>query len=414
MKIAIFLGSGLQTLGGGFTFESEILNALFEFTECSNHRFVICHQDKVDYLPDIYSKNFESISLQCSVLQRLYIEVTGPVKAFFEKIRNSRYPLKVKLTTKGWIEDWMVKKLVSRGIDLILYLTPYQVPVMDLPYISVLWDLAHRIHPYFPEVSQIGEWETREKFYGTTLRRATKIITGTDAGKGEIKKFYQVPSERIHILPFPTPEFALGSPALPRVNVLVKYGLPSQYLFYPAQFWPHKNHVGLLKAVKLLSQQYNLKLPLVLVGSDKGNKDYVQQVVTKLDLANQVHFLGFVPREDLVALYQHAFAMAFVSFLGPDNLPPLEAFALECPVIAADVSGAREQLGDAALLVNPTDHDEIARVIMSLWQDSMLRQELIRRGLDRAKRWTVKDYVQGLFKIIDDFIPIHECWGEAK
>ena len=143
----------------------------------------------------------------------------------------------------------------------------------------------------------------------------------------------------------------------------------------------------------------------------KENEQYVRQIAAELDLITQVHFLGFVPQQDLISIYRNAFALTFLSFFGPDNLPPLEAFALGCPVVASNVSGAQEQLGDAALLVNPRDPEHIAKAIKLLHDDPTLYQTLIQRGLERASRWTGEDYVKGVLSILDEFEPIRRCWS---
>jgi glycosyltransferase involved in cell wall biosynthesis len=147
-----------------------------------------------------------------------------------------------------------------------------------------------------------------------------------------------------------------------------------------------------------------------LVGSDKGNLDYIKKLTKDLELAEQVHFLGFVPQEDLISLYHNAFALTYLSFFGPENLPPLEAFALGCPVIASRVSGAEEQLSDAAIFVDPSRPDDIARAIESLYKNPDLRNTLINRGLERASSWTGEDYIRGIFFMLDQFEPIRSCW----
>ena len=248
---------------------------------------------------------------------------------------------------------------------------------IDLPYMAIVWDLQHRLQPWFPEVSSGGTWRQRETFYGEYLRRATFIIAGTDAGRMEIERFYQVTSNRIKILPHPTPAFTLNAKESDVAGVLKKYGLRSNYLFYPAQFWSHKNHVNLLLAAAALKREHQIDLPVVFVGSNKGNEEYVREFAAQLQPAIDVAFLGFVPVEDLVALYRGAFALAYVTFFGPENLPPLEAFALGCPVIASDVSGAREQLGDAALFVDPRNPIEIAGPSNNAHDDDNLRRTLI-------------------------------------
>jgi glycosyltransferase involved in cell wall biosynthesis len=146
------------------------------------------------------------------------------------------------------------------------------------------------------------------------------------------------------------------------------------------------------------------------VGSDKGNQAHVERAAKELGLDTCIHFLGFVSREDLVALYQNAFALAYVSWFGPENLPPLEAFALGCPVVASRIPGAEEQLGPAALFVAPENPEDIAAGIVKLHQDGSLRDRLVAAGTVRARQWTAKDYAAGVLRAIDQLEPVIRCW----
>jgi len=297
------------------------------------------------------------------------------------------------------------------GVEFLWFVGPFAHPV-DVPYLAIVWDLQHRLQPWFPEVASRGEWDDREALYAPHLRRASAVIVGTEAGRSEVERFYQVPSDRIWILPHPTPRFALEPPEGDGKDVLERYRIPEGYLLYPAQFWPHKNHANLLLAVQRLRDEDGLVVPLVFPGSDQGSRAHIDRLVARLGLTDQVHFVGFVSQDDLVALYRNAFALAYVSFFGPENLPPLEAFALGCPVMASDVPGAREQLGDAALLADPRRPEHLAQAIRRLHQDAALRQTLVERGRARAVRWTARDFVRGVFAILDEFEPIRRCWGK--
>ncbi|PYK03966.1 MAG: hypothetical protein DME66_10980 [Verrucomicrobia bacterium] len=159
-----------------------------------------------------------------------------------------------------------------------------------------------------------------------------------------------------------------------------------------------------------LKQKYNLRLPVVFTGSDQGNESYIRQLVQTLQLDDQVFFLGHVSRPALRVLYQNAFILCYPSFFGPLNLPPLEAFALGCPVIA-DIPGAKQELGDAAMLVNPANEFEIAEALKSVRSDSAKRESLIARGKERARRFTGSDFANGLFDLLDEFQPIRRCWS---
>ena len=124
-----------------------------------------------------------------------------------------------------------------------------------------------------------------------------------------------------------------------------------------------------------------------------------------------MYFPGFVSREELIWLYRHSLALGYVSLFGPDNLPPLEAFALGCPVIAARLQGAEGQLGDAVLFVDPRDEGEIAEAIKRVRSDSEFREELIRKGKDRAAANTPRHYAERIFAVLDDLELYRRCWG---
>jgi glycosyltransferase involved in cell wall biosynthesis len=296
------------------------------------------------------------------------------------------------------------------GVKLAWFLPGGPHEVLDVPYIATVWDLMHRSHPWFPEVSAHGIWEGREGMLRRFLQRASFVIVGTDAGREELRNYYQIPDARIHKLPHPTPAFALEAPTGGEDERIQSFALQRGYLLYPAQFWPHKNHANLLLALKVLKDEHALRPNLVLVGSEKGNFSHVRSLAHAYGVDSQVRFLGFVSQSDLVALYRRALALIYPSFCGPENLPPLEAFALGCPVIAADIAGAREQLGDGALLVDPRSAESIAEAIKSLLEDEKLRHHLAARGMRRAADWTPAKFVRGVLTIFDAFEPVRRCW----
>lgn len=398
MKIGVYSPNASPEIGGGYTFSDELLKALAKYGENAGHQFVLITRGggtPVDIPPHI-----ELLSLSRNKWKD---EVSRIIAEFLRSL-----PLK-----KTCYLTKIEKVISDNKIDMLWYLSQGQYLTLEVPYITVVWDLQHRLQPYFPEVSNRGQWEYRERIYGNLLKRASKIITGTEAGKVEIENFYQIFGERIKILPHPTPSFALEAPETESALILRKYNIPPSFLFYPAQFWPHKNHAGLLYAIKLLRDNYNIVLPVVFVGSNKGNIEYITGLVSILGLQDQVHILGFVTNTDLVALYRQALALTYMTFFGPENLPPLEAFALGCPVIASNVSGAQEQLGDAAILVDPTNENQIAEAIKSIFENQILRDKLIERGKTRALKFTGKDFVTGIFSIINEMAPILRCWGKT-
>lgn len=313
------------------------------------------------------------------------------------------------LKSQRALEEQAILRL---GLDCLWYLHPMERPV-PIPYIATVWDLAHRRLPLFPEVSNTGlKWQGRESTYSSLLPQACRVLTGTSAGKNEIVTYYGVPPENVRVVPFPV-EGRFRNPTAPMDNVRLKYGIKGRFIFYPAQFWPHKNHVNLLFALRRYNDNHADRLHLVLTGSDKGNLAHVMSIAHQLELSAFVHHLGFVSHDDLAALYAQSEALIFPTFFGPDNIPPLEAFATRCPVAASRVQGAEEQLGDAAILFNPADPDDMAEAITRVVDDPHKRSELIDRGLRRVANLTPENYVKGVFEVLDEIEPMRRCWGKT-
>jgi glycosyltransferase involved in cell wall biosynthesis len=186
----------------------------------------------------------------------------------------------------------------------------------------------------------------------------------------------------------------------PNANLARTYELPERFIFYPAQFWAHKNHLRLIEAVRRLRAEFP-DLHLVLAGSKKNGFAAVERKVSSDGLEGVVHFLGFVPESDLAMLYRRAVALVLPTFFGPTNIPPLEAFVVGCPVAASGIYGMPEQLGDAALYFDPLSVDEIVGVLRRLWTDNALRTELGARGRARSAAWGAPQFNQRFATIIE-------------
>jgi len=404
MKIGIYLPDIDPRTGGGFTFVETVLGNAGATADDS---IVVFHYGSSAGLRDkVGEKRIEFHSLAGGPIGRLikktwFGQVTSRLQRPLHQAAGV-FGRKVPMVPASAL-DHAARPL---GIDLMWFPSPMYEQV-DLPYIITIWDVEHRLQPYFPELGAYAEWTWREKLFGDTLRRATFVVTGTHVGRHEIVRFYGVDADRIRLLPHPTPTFALDA----KHTSVAPLRLPvsSPYVFYPAQFWSHKNHVGLLRGVAELKRR-GVKIDVAFVGSDKGNLEHVRERASALDIYDQVHFLGFVERADLVALYRNATALVYASLCGPENLPPLEAMALGCPVIASDIAGAREQLGDAAVLVDMLDPVAIADAIHRVMTDQMARSQLVTKGTARAAKYTHVEFGRDLGAIFDEFRRHRELW----
>jgi glycosyltransferase involved in cell wall biosynthesis len=384
MKIAIFIGE-LQPnqSGGSATFEQSIIKEISSLN--SKHKFFIFYLSEIDLL-DKLKNNISNDEINF-------------INLFSNKVKNSLD---------------LNQELVSRKIDLIWFVSPREeVKNIKIPFIVTIWDLQHRLQSFFPEVSISGwTFDQRESFYQSIIPKASYIIIGNQEGAKQINQFYNYPFERIKTVAMPTPSYVYDLE--PNNKILEKYQLKKdQYLFYPAQFWPHKNHIALLDALKIIKEN-NLNFDLVFTGSDKGNQKYIKQKVKEFSLENEVKFLGFVGRDEIVGLYQNAFCLVFPSMFGPDNIPPLEAMALSCPVICSNSKGMEEQLRDCALFFNPLNPKEIVDQIIKIKNDNSLKLQMVEKGKILAKSVDSKNYIKNVMKIIDEFEPKRRMWSSDE
>lgn len=396
MRIGVYPGSFPPEEGGGHTFVSTVFDGFLSVAASSRHRFVVLSEPlhASALAPRCAAAGVEMHRLRPGgklALALSELKHYSPLAHFLRK-----WPGRIERASR------------ESAVDLVWFVAGLAYEALETPYIGTVWDLQHRLHPWFPEMSSDGYWEHRELVYTRFLRRATHLITGTRIGAEQLRSFYDVAAERISMLAQPAPRIGADTDG---VAPGIAASLPANgYFFYPAQFWAHKNHVNLLHALKLLQERDDLRPPVVFTGSDKGNLAHVKGVAGALGLAARVHFAGFVNAAELVWLYRNALALVYPSFNGPDNLPPLEAFSLGCPVALSDYPGASEQTGDAALRFDPRRPEDIARTLKILMEDANQRQQLIRRGDLRVQQWTAVDYIRGVFAIFDEFENVRRCW----
>jgi glycosyltransferase involved in cell wall biosynthesis len=276
-----------------------------------------------------------------------------------------------------------------------------KVPV---PFMRTIWEANHRIHSMFPEYSYARYgYDGVDGGMAESLARASYVLTGTMEGKRQLIEMFGVHAGKVRVIPLP-------APVLNAANAKSDAVSSGQYILYPSRFWPHKNHVVILEALKILRQEHAIELRCVFTGADQGNLAYVLGYAERLGVRDLIDYRGEVTEEDLALLYKSAFALVYASAVGPDNLPPLEAMALSCPVIAADVPGAREQYDDAALLFNATDERAMAGLLLMLLRDDSIRPQQIARGKARIANLSADNYATAVIRILDEFSAVARAW----
>lgn len=289
-----------------------------------------------------------------------------------------------------------LKYMFSFDIENMLY------RVLRIKHICPICDLMHIYESEFPEVSSRREQRIRNRRFALICKKATCILVDSKIGRNQVVESYAKYAtdldEKIKILPYIPAKYVYdGIEEEPSNLRFVKYA------FYPAQFWTHKNHQNLIKAICKLRDE-GVTVNLVLVGSDQNNLKNIDMLVKAKKLEKQIQYLGFVSDEEIVYLYKHARLLCMPTYFGPTNIPPLEAFVLGCPVAVSNIYAMPEQMGGAALLFNPDSVEEISECIKRLWDDEELCNKLTQEGLKVSKAWGMEQFTERLENIINSLI----------
>jgi glycosyltransferase involved in cell wall biosynthesis len=278
------------------------------------------------------------------------------------------------------------KVLTSHGIDLVYFTSPNTLALFlrELKYIVTLYDICHRDFPEFPETADFAKFQSCDAYNWQVLAQAVLILVDSKLLMSKICAIYGVQQDRVLAMPYGVSHY-IQKRSYDGVTLRGKYKLHKPFLFYPAQFWAHKNHIRILQALYVLKERGHV-VDVAFAGSDKGERAHVEATAVRMGLADQVHFLGFVPSEDLAGLYSEATALVMPTYFGPTNIPPLEAWSLDVPVIYSKHLSAGIEEG--VLAIDADNAESIADAIVRVADDGV-RRDLIaggRRCLERVRQ----------------------------
>lgn len=401
MNIAVIFTKNKQE-GGAFQYALS-LSLLLSKNKSSEYNFIFFTTVKENRA--IFKKyNLNFLYLRWINIDRLFSLISNSwiLSSFFAKAR-------LRIESKF---DRIMKK---HNIDLVYFLNPSDLALAasGFNYIFTIWDLGFLDFREFPEVFANREFERREYLYHNALRKALKIITDSEFTKKNIINKYCLDESKIITMPLlPSVSMSIAEDEFSKnyISIHDKYNIEGKYIFYPAQFWPHKNHIYILEGLKLLKEKYKIKIHAVFTGSDKGNLNFILRKAKEFNIADQIHHLGFVEDKELPYLYAQALALVMPTYFGPTNIPPLEAFTMGCPVLYSDLEGLREQVEDAAFLLDLKNPDSMCQGLLKVIEKVPEIRRFIENGKRKVECLMQKNYYEELKNIFDDYSLKLKTW----
>ena len=352
LRIAIDAHSVGTGLGGNESYATNLIEALAEVDSVNSYTLYVTRREALER----FGNRWPNFSVRATLPHTPLIRI--PLTLSAELRRNPVDVLHVQFTAP---------------------------PFSPCPVVVSIHDLS------FEHLPQTFKWRSRKQLRITvrrSAREAAQVIALSEFGRSDIIASYHVRSENVSVIPLAAPaHFRPVQDEGELQRVRQTYGIEGDYILSVGAIQPRKNLSRLVAAYsRLRTARPEVKLPqLVLVGKCAWLYDETLRTIKELEVSDSVILTGYVREGDLPALYSGALCFVYPSYFEGFGLPPLEAMKCGAPVIVGNKTSLPEVVGDAGVLVDPFDVDQMASAIQRVITDSNLRAQLRVKGLERAK-----------------------------
>ena len=262
-----------------------------------------------------------------------------------------------------------------------------------------IYDLIPLLHPQFCTN------DTTDLIHNVveSIAPEDRVLAISEATKQDLCAYKGIDPSRVFVTPLAadTTRFYPLEDAASRKEVQSKYGIPdAPYVLAVGTLEPRKNLNTVIESFAQLAQQEKGNdLHLVITGNLGWDYDGIFKAIEKLPaLEKRIHITGYVEDGDLAALYSGAMTFVYMSFYEGFGLPPLEAMQCGVPVVTSNTSSLPEVVGDAGVMLSPTDRDALSQTLLRLYHDSQLREEMRLKALHQSTKFSWEQCAQQTFQ----------------
>jgi glycosyltransferase involved in cell wall biosynthesis len=312
-------------------------------------------------------------------------------------LHQKHYPS--RYVFRKWRDFGKHKEKLLGGVDVV-HSTAYTTPLISGPKIIVtVHDLSFFV---FPQYHSDENYQFVTRHVHHAARRADFIIADSENTKREIRRFLHVPEERIEVIHLAAGQEFMRKSSRDSISLVkARYNIHKPYFLSVGSVEPRKNLARSLVAFKALIESGRVDYQFVIIGGSGWKNEGINALIQELAADGHVVYPGYLPDEDLPALYQGADVFVYPSIYEGFGLPVLEAMASGVPTITSNTTSLPEVAGDAALLINPLEPFEIFQGMEALATDPSLREELKRRGLEQSRKFSWEETARKTLKVYE-------------
>ena len=397
MKIAVIFDSKIKS-GGGF-YQSLRSSILLNKLEKYSNNFYYVTPDKETF-QRLKKENLKPILFNNFIFLKIFYQINKIY--IFNAIINY---FKIK--------NPFITFLKKKKFDLVVFLGPsWFIKVTDeFNFITNTYDINFKLDNYFPEYKSPSIFKSKNEIVSKSVDHAYKILVDTERSKNELEQVYNCINSKILVQPFtpllPTLDDKSDEDYLQLVSDL---GLKDKkFLFYPAQFWSHKNHKYIIDAMDILEKK-KIDINFVFCGAEKNNLKFINRIIYEKKLNHKFFIFNYITDEKVIALYKHCMALVMPTYVARSTLPLYEAFYFRKPIFySKDVLDRDiEKFITSIDLSNPRDLSDKIEILIS--NPSNFNDKIV-SGLELYNKNCSEDlFLDNYRKILDEYKYLSERW----
>ncbi len=297
-----------------------------------------------------------------------------------------------------WFEFSVKSALKKIDADLFVSTDGYVSLSSKVKTFNVFHDLNFEHYPF--DIPFLERWYYR-KFFKKFAQKADRIATVSEFSKQDIVKLYNISPDIIDVVYNGANEIYGPLPQEIIEETKLKFTDGHSYFYFIGALHPRKNLVNLFKAFDLFRENSNYVVKLVITGAKKWWTEEMESVYSNMSYKADVIFTGRLETDEIKNLMGSALALTYVSYFEGFGIPIVESFRSSVPVITSNVTSMPEVAGEAALLIDPFNPNDIASAMQKISEDYNLREKLIEAGTTRAQEFTWDKSAERLWNSIE-------------
>jgi glycosyltransferase involved in cell wall biosynthesis len=386
-----------------------------------------------------YSIGILRLLLKAKEIDKIVIITTPEVKSALSEISNNNkvefrlldresFSNKVRLFLSFFLYDTSIiyqhyfpkSTILEKLRSISNFINPYQriiknsgirllqVPIQYSPIYKTSVPIVTTMHDvqefHFPEFFTASERLHRAINNFKSVSESDHIIVSFEHIKKDLLKYYSIPTEKISVCPPPFTNDWFTTKKETEWKILENnYSISKKYLLYPAATWPHKNHIRLLAALKMVRENIP-DINLICTGNKTDYFPSIQKKIIELNLQDSVKFLGIVSEEDLIGLYKNTELVVIPTIYEAGSGPLYEAMRYEIPVICANTTSLPETIVDERFIFDPYNEILLSKLIIEMLSDEKLIRENITNSKNRMTELSKYDYFENFWKVYKKLI----------